>query len=152
MSNSCLELELVLAQAVVDVALAVRQALDEAGHQVRGRLGDDRRPQLQDGVDAGHTGVNQDVAGEGVDADRDRDRDQAAEKVPVDGAFGQPAEQVVADQVNPVGQSHEPIQQKRVGARGDAEAAVQDDGLDDIIQKGHGKAGEHQGIGRSGSS
>jgi hypothetical protein len=62
--------------------------LDEAGHQVRGRLGDDRGPQLQDGGDAGHPGVGENIGGQGVDADRDGYRDQAAEKVPVDGALG----------------------------------------------------------------
>ncbi len=143
------ELALVVAEAGLDVPVPVGQALDKAGDNVRGRFGDDGRPFLQCLGDLGRPAGGQNTSGAGVDEDRHRNGNDAAEKIPVNGCLGQAAQKVVAGKIDSVGQGYAGIEHHGMRGRRDAEPAVKDHRLDEVIQQRHGEAGIHEGIGEA---
>ena len=70
----------------------------------------------------------------------------AAEEIPEGRLVGQPPENVVAEDVQAVGHSHDRIEQHRIGGDGDPEPRVEEHGFAQPVQQRHGKASVHERI------
>jgi len=76
--------------------------------------------------------------------------EDTAEEIAENSTVRQSSENVMAGDIDPVGQGHDGVQSQGIGPGCDAHALIQKQGFDHIIEERHGKSGKEKRIGNPG--
>jgi hypothetical protein len=115
-------------------------------HTIRRRLGYDRSPTLQDRVHPLDISHDQNAADNPVKGYGQGNGQDGSEKIAKSRTLGQSPKQIMACNVQSIGQGHDGIEHDRVGGGVDPQSLVQKQVLDQIIQQRDGKPRKKQGI------